>query len=155
MDYPLAKEMPECCASTPREELERQIMDANLPKNEREWWAAHEIERLRAALHHIIEVDHHNHGPESMATKIAREALHQQSEEEIEREMVRDGTTKDESYLGDGLYATFDGWQMILRAPRDGGDHHVALEPETFKALIRFADHINAKYKVKHFKPPA
>ncbi len=40
-----------------------------------------EIERLRAALHQIIGVDHHNHGPESMATKIAREALNQQSRE--------------------------------------------------------------------------
>jgi hypothetical protein len=28
-----------------------------------------------------------------------------------------------ETYLGDGLYASFDGWQVKLRAPRDGGDH--------------------------------
>lgn len=34
--------------ATPRSELERQIMDHNIPKNEREWWAAAEIERLRA-----------------------------------------------------------------------------------------------------------
>jgi hypothetical protein len=33
--------------ATPRAELERQIMDPNIPKNEREWWAAAEIERLR------------------------------------------------------------------------------------------------------------
>ena len=63
----------------------------------------------------------------------------------------RDGTTKDESYLGDGLYATFDGWQMILRTPRDGGDHWVALEPETFEALVRFAERINGKYGAAHF----
>ncbi len=62
------------------------------------------------------------------------------------------GTTKDESYLGDGLYATFDGWQMILRAPRDDGDHWVGLEPETFAALIRFALRINGKYNVEHFR---
>ena len=30
---------------------------------------------LRAALHRIIELDHHNHGRESRATIIAREAL--------------------------------------------------------------------------------
>ena len=36
--------------ATPRAELERQIMDPNIPKNEREWWAAAEIERLRALL---------------------------------------------------------------------------------------------------------
>lgn len=35
------------CAATPRAELERQIMDWNIPKNEREWWAATEIEALR------------------------------------------------------------------------------------------------------------
>jgi hypothetical protein len=28
-------------------DLERQIMDSNIPKNEREWWAAREIEKLR------------------------------------------------------------------------------------------------------------
>lgn len=64
---------------------------------------------------------------------------------------MRDGTTKDESYLGDGLYAEFDGWQMILRAPRDGMDHWVALEPETFTALMRFAERINGKYNLTHF----
>ena len=36
--------------ATSREELRRQITDCNVPKNEREWWAAHEIERLEAAL---------------------------------------------------------------------------------------------------------
>lgn len=34
-----------------------------------------EIERLRAALHSIIYLDHHNHGPENAATKLARAAL--------------------------------------------------------------------------------
>lgn len=39
-----------------------------------------EIERLRAALYSIIGLDHHNHGPESRATKIARDTLnHEQS----------------------------------------------------------------------------
>ena len=64
---------------------------------------------------------------------------------------MRDGTTKDESYLGDGLHAEFDGWQIVLRTPRESGDHWVALEPETFTALLRFAGHINGKYGVKHF----
>jgi hypothetical protein len=34
-----------------------------------------ENERLRAILREIIGLDHHNHGPESRATKIARAAL--------------------------------------------------------------------------------
>jgi hypothetical protein len=34
-----------------------------------------EIERLQAALRKIIDLDHHNHGPESRATKIARTVM--------------------------------------------------------------------------------
>lgn len=34
------------CDATPSEELRRQIMDSRVPKNEREWWASREIERL-------------------------------------------------------------------------------------------------------------
>jgi hypothetical protein len=34
--------------ATPADELRRQITDPNIPKNEREWWAAQEIERLTA-----------------------------------------------------------------------------------------------------------
>lgn len=33
--------------ATPVLTLERQIMDSNVPKNEREWWARNEIKRLR------------------------------------------------------------------------------------------------------------
>lgn len=57
-------------------------------------------------------------------------------------------TTKEE-YLGDGLYASFDGWQIVLRAPRDGFDdppgvatHWVGLEPATYAALRRFAQSV-------------
>jgi hypothetical protein len=32
-----------------------------------------------------------------------------------------------EKYLGDGLYASYDGWQFRLRAPRENGDHVVYL----------------------------
>ena len=35
---------------TPQDSLESQIMDPNFPKNEREWWAAAEITRLRAEI---------------------------------------------------------------------------------------------------------
>ena len=35
------------CTPTSPSELARQIMDSNVPKNEREWWARDEIERLR------------------------------------------------------------------------------------------------------------
>ena len=45
-----------------------------------------------------------------------------------------------EVYLGDGLYASFDGWYIVLRAPRDSGDHLVFLEPEVYAALTRWVD---------------
>ena len=44
-----------------------------------------------------------------------------------------------ETYLGDGLYASFDGYSIWLRAPHEGGDHVVALEPPVFQALIEYA----------------
>lgn len=45
----------------------------------------------------------------------------------------------EERYLGDGLYASFDGYQITLRAPRSDGDHWVALELQVYSALIEFA----------------
>lgn len=38
------------CAATPRDELLRQLLDSRIPKNEREWCAAREIEELRKGL---------------------------------------------------------------------------------------------------------
>jgi hypothetical protein len=43
-----------------------------------------------------------------------------------------------ETYIGDGLYASFDGFTIWLRAPREGGDHIVALEPLVYAELVRF-----------------
>lgn len=48
-----------------------------------------------------------------------------------------------ETYLGDGLFASFDGWQIKLRAPDGFGDRVVYLEPavitafETYLAELR------------------
>lgn len=44
-----------------------------------------------------------------------------------------------EEHLGDGLYASFDGYQIKLRAPREYGDHEVYLEPYVYRALLHFA----------------
>lgn len=46
-----------------------------------------------------------------------------------------------EIYLGDGLYAHHDGYQIVLRAPRELGDHYVALEPQVLDAFMRFVAH--------------
>lgn len=47
-----------------------------------------------------------------------------------------------ETYLGDGLYASFDGFVIWLRAPRKDGDHFVGLEPATFSELLQYAEQI-------------
>ena len=43
-----------------------------------------------------------------------------------------------EEYLGDGLYASFDGFQFCLRAPRSEGDSLVYLEPDVVVAFERY-----------------
>jgi hypothetical protein len=49
-------------------------------------------------------------------------------------------------YLGDGVYASFDGYQIWLAA-----NHHenkvVALDPEVFRALVRYAERLKEAIK--------
>jgi hypothetical protein len=40
-----------------------------------------------------------------------------------------------ETYLGDGVYISYDGWQFRLRVNREAGDH-VYLDPVVAKALV-------------------
>lgn len=47
-----------------------------------------------------------------------------------------------ETYLGDGLYASFDGFQVVLRAPRYSGDAIVYLEPEVVTNFLDFIKRI-------------
>lgn len=53
-------------------------------------------------------------------------------------------TTDQETYLGDGLYASFDGYQVKLRAPRyldsygEEISHEVYLETHTLRAFIKY-----------------
>lgn len=41
-------------------------------------------------------------------------------------------------HIGDGCYASWDGFQIILRTERHGKIHWIALEPETFAALVSY-----------------
>lgn len=41
-------------------------------------------------------------------------------------------------YMGDGLYAHFDGFSFMLFAERENGEHWVGLEPNVFDELIEF-----------------
>jgi len=65
--------------ATPREELIRQLLDSRIPKNEREWCAAREIERLREgiaeALMHLDTnccIDGHSMKDSDAATALRR-----------------------------------------------------------------------------------
>lgn len=45
-----------------------------------------------------------------------------------------------EEYLGDGLYASFDGEQICLRAPREGGDHYIYMEPSILRTFLAYVE---------------
>jgi hypothetical protein len=60
------------------------------------------------------------------------------------KDVMKDRSIK-ETYLGDGLYASFDGFTVILRAPRNRGDHWVGLEPQVWNALVEFMAEIKGK----------
>ena len=53
--------------------------------------------------------------------------------------------TRDECYLGDALYVSFDGFMLKLRAPRQDGDHLVFLEPEVYHALTEYVARLRRK----------
>lgn len=56
-----------------------------------------------------------------------------------------------EIYLGDGLYASHDGYQFVLRTPRDREDHYVALEPNVLDSFFEFVEKtLNVKIKIEH-----
>ena len=47
-----------------------------------------------------------------------------------------------ETYLGDGVYASFDGFQFKLRAPREEGDHVVFLDPRLIHSFGEYVERI-------------
>lgn len=52
--------------------------------------------------------------------------------------LERDGETHRE-YLGDGVYAAFDGYQIWLRTL---SDDEIALEPPVYHALVEYAERL-------------
>lgn len=53
---------------------------------------------------------------------------------------------KDETYLGDAVYASFDGFNIWLRTG-DGENQRIALEPSVFAALVDYA--INLRNRIR------
>ena len=50
-------------------------------------------------------------------------------------------------YLGDGVYASFDGFHVILHTPRVGGDHWVALDPGVLVEFERYLSRLREERK--------
>ena len=47
--------------------------------------------------------------------------------------------TVEDQYLGDGVYASFDGWQLWLDLRGQDRGTRIALEPAVFNALKQYA----------------
>jgi hypothetical protein len=43
------------------------------------------------------------------------------------------------TYIGDGVYAEFDGLMIKLTTERENGEHVIYLEPEVYGALAAYA----------------
>lgn len=69
--------------------------------------------------------------------------------EAVQAEARHRGPDMAETYLGDGLYARFDGCNVILRAPRAAEDHWVALEPSVWNDLLRWAQSVGLPLTVR------
>lgn len=51
---------------------------------------------------------------------------------------------KRDAYLGDGLYASFDGYQVRLWCERDSGRHEVYLDPGVLREFERWVAQLRA-----------
>jgi hypothetical protein len=51
-----------------------------------------------------------------------------------------------ERYIGDGVYARFDGYHVWLRTPREVSDHEIALEPPVVASLVKFIADLRAQF---------
>lgn len=51
----------------------------------------------------------------------------------------------EDRYLGDGVYASFDGFQIWLDLRGQGSPCRIALEPGAFRSLLQFSADIKAE----------
>jgi hypothetical protein len=52
-------------------------------------------------------------------------------------------TREGETYLGDAVYCSFDGWQICLRTG-DGNNQRIYLEPSVYAALVAYVAELKA-----------
>lgn len=54
-----------------------------------------------------------------------------------------------DQYLGDGLFASFDGFQIRLWTDRGGEVHEVFIEPKVWMALLQFVEELRSESQNK------
>ena len=53
----------------------------------------------------------------------------------------------DDTYLGDGVYARFDGYHIILELTQQYPRDRIALEPSVFDKLVEYKEGLVRKYQ--------
>lgn len=88
--------------------------------------------------------------PENVSAWLDQVEAQVKEGEEAERSLEKIEDASDEKarehpqvYLGDGVYASFDGGKIWLRTEREQGWHVIALEPQVFTALVEYAKEIS------------
>lgn len=56
---------------------------------------------------------------------------------------------QDKRYLGDGVYADFDGFHIVLTTEGGTVNHVIYLAPDVTSSLIEYNKHIHEKYSKK------
>ncbi|MBW3783815.1 hypothetical protein GL270_21725 [Aeromonas veronii] len=51
------------------------------------------------------------------------------------------------AYLGDGVYASFDGYQMWLRTEGMDGVNEIAIDDQTWAALVAYRNRLTATFQ--------
>ncbi len=55
-----------------------------------------------------------------------------------------------ERYLGDGVYASFDGYQIWLHTQRESGWHEIALESEVLESLAMYVELLKERARAEN-----
>ncbi len=53
-------------------------------------------------------------------------------------------------YIGDGVFVSFDGYQLWLKAERDGREHAVAVEFPVYGSLVRYVRDLRDALETHH-----
>jgi len=52
---------------------------------------------------------------------------------------------KEDTYIGDGIYVAFDGYNLILKTERGGRVEMIYLEPDIWRSLVEMAQAVKFK----------